>query len=97
MPGAYHDIRFGLEDGGEFVISTTRPELLVSCIAIVAHPDDVRYQKYFGKHAISPLFYAKVPICASEHADPEKGTGIMMVGTFGDIADVDGGRPLDYR
>ncbi|MBP9837785.1 MAG: valine--tRNA ligase [Proteobacteria bacterium] len=89
MPGAYHDIRFGLEDGGEFVISTTRPELLVSCIAIVAHPDDVRYQKYFGKHAISPLFYAKVPICASEHADPEKGTGIMMVCTFGDIADVD--------
>lgn len=88
-PGKFHDIRFTIEGGGDFVISTTRPELLPACIAVVAHPDDERYQPLFGKHAITPLFDAKVPIMASEHADPEKGTGILMVCTFGDSADVD--------
>ncbi|RMG42870.1 MAG: valine--tRNA ligase [Candidatus Dadabacteria bacterium] len=89
IPGAYHDIRFGVEGGGEFVISTTRPELLAACIAVVAHPDDERYRKYFGKTAITPLFNSPVPIAAAEHADPEKGTGILMVCTFGDIMDVE--------
>ena len=89
MPGAYHDLRFGLEDGGEFIISTTRPELLAACIAVAAHPEDKRYKKYFGKNAITPLFKAPVPIVASEHADPEKGSGILMICTFGDMADVE--------
>lgn len=87
--GAFHDIRFKIEGGDEFVISTTRPELLPACIAVVAHPDDERYKKYFGSFAITPLFDAKIPILASEHADPEKGTGILMICTFGDAADVE--------
>ncbi len=88
-PGAYHDIRFDIEGGGELAISTTRPELLGACIAVVAHPDDERYQRYFGKRAITPLFHAPVPIRAAAHADPEKGTGILMVCTFGDAMDVE--------
>ena len=88
-PGKFHDIRFTVDGGGDFVISTTRPELLPACIAVVAHPDDERYQDLFGKHAVTPLFDAKVPILASDHADPEKGTGILMVCTFGDSADVE--------
>lgn len=87
--GRYHDLRFAVEGGGDFIISTTRPELLGACIAVVAHPDDDRYKHLFGKTAITPLFKAPVPICASEHADPEKGTGILMVCTFGDSADVE--------
>ncbi len=89
IPGAYHDLRFGLEDGGEFIISTTRPELLGACIAVAAHPGDQRYRKYFGKRAITPLYKVPVPIVASEHADPEKGSGILMICTFGDLADVE--------
>ena len=89
LPGAYHDIAFAIEDSSDsFVISTTRPELLVSCIAVVAHPDDERYTSLFGKYAITPLFHARVPILASDHAQPDKGSGIMMVCTFGDAADV---------
>jgi len=88
-PGAYHDIAFAIDQDTEFIISTTRPELLCSCIAVVAHPEDDRFQKYFGQEATTPLFGAKVPIIASDHADPEKGSGIMMVCTFGDAADVD--------
>lgn len=87
--GHFHDIKFSIEGGGDFVITTTRPELLPACIAVVAHPDDERYQPLFGKHAITPLFEAKVPIMAAEHADPEKGSGILMVCTFGDAADVE--------
>jgi valyl-tRNA synthetase len=87
--GAFHDIRFALEGGGEFVISTTRPELLGACVAVVAHPDDGRYRALFGKRAITPLFRAPVPILPAAHADPEKGTGILMVCTFGDAMDVE--------
>ncbi len=89
MPGAYHDLVFGIEGGGEFIISTTRPELLPACIAVAAHPDDDRFKSYFGKRAITPLFHLPVPIVVSEHADPEKGSGILMICTFGDFADVE--------
>ena len=84
----YNDIAFQLEEGVEFVISTTRPELLPSCVAVTAHPEDERYKKFFGKQAITPLFKRRVPILPSTHADPEKGTGILMVCTFGDMEDV---------
>lgn len=87
--GQFHDIRFGAEGGGELLVATTRPELLGACIAVVAHPDDERFKPLFGKFAITPLFGARVPILAAEHADPEKGTGILMVCTFGDAMDVE--------
>ena len=86
--GFYHDIAFSAEDSGEFIISTTRPELLPACVAVTAHPEDERYKKLFGKKALSPLFYRQIPILPSTHADPEKGTGILMVCTFGDMEDV---------
>ncbi len=88
IPGAFHDIRFEVEGGGSFVIATTRPELLAACVGITAHPDDVRYQKWIGKYAVSPIFGVRVPIFASELVNPEKGTGILMVCTFGDQTDV---------
>lgn len=93
--GRFHDLRFQVEGGGEFTISTTRPELLGACIAVVAHPDDERYKPLFGKKAITPIFKAVVPILPAEHADPEKGTGILMVCTFGDTADVEYWRKSD--
>ncbi len=88
-PGAFHDLEFAVEGGGAFTISTTRPELLGACVGVTAHPSDARYQGLFGKRAITPLFRAPVPIFASEKADPEKGTGILMVCTFGDQTDVE--------
>jgi valyl-tRNA synthetase len=92
--GAYHRIKFALRDGGDVAIATTRPELLPACIAVVAHPDDERYRDMLGKTAITPLFGAPVPIMADESADPEKGTGILMVCTFGDAADVEKWREM---
>ncbi|MHA7838082.1 MAG: valine--tRNA ligase [bacterium] len=89
LPGAYHKIEFGVEgEDASFVIATTRPELLPACVGVTAHPDDERYKAFFGKRAITPLFFAPVPIFPSEMADPEKGTGVLMVCTFGDQTDV---------
>ena len=87
--GAFHDIAFGVEGGdASFVIATTRPELLPACVGVTAHPDDARYKALFGRRAITPIFGVPVPIFPSELADPEKGTGILMVCTFGDATDV---------
>jgi valyl-tRNA synthetase len=89
QPGAYHHIEFAVEGGGSFTIATTRPELLPACVGVTAHPDDDRYRGLFGKRAVTPLFRMPVPIFASERADPTKGTGILMVCTFGDATDLE--------
>jgi valyl-tRNA synthetase len=86
--GAFHHVRFGVEGGGSFVIATTRPELLPACVGVAAHPDDERYHALFGRCAITPVFRASVPVFASDLVDREKGTGILMVCTFGDATDV---------
>ncbi|MCU1588029.1 MAG: tRNA synthetase valyl/leucyl anticodon-binding protein, partial [Frankiales bacterium] len=89
LPGAYHRIGFS----GVF-IETTRPELLPACVALVAHPDDERYQPLFGTTVITPLFGVEVPVLAHHLADPAKGSGIAMICTFGDTTDVTWWREL---
>ena len=87
--------RLPRSDGGDVFIETTRPELLAACVALVAHPDDERYQPLFGTTVATPLFGVEVPVRAHELADPEKGTGIAMICTFGDLTDVIWWRELD--
>ena len=95
-PGAYHRLAFPRADAdGEVVIETTRPELLPACVALVAHPDDERYRPLFGTTVVTPLFKVRVPVLAHELADPEKGSGIAMICTFGDTTDVVWWRELD--
>jgi valyl-tRNA synthetase len=93
-PGAYHKLRFTRADGGAIEVDTTRPELLPACVAVVAHPDDPRYQALFGTEVITPLFRARVPFKAHPLASPEKGTGVAMICTFGDVTDVTWWREL---
>ena len=95
QPAAYHKIHFQRADGsGAVAIETTRPELIPACVALVAHPDDPRYQALFGTEVITPLFGARVPVRAHPLADPEKGSGIAMICTFGDTTDVTWWREL---
>ena len=82
---------------GELVIATTRPELLPACVALVAHPDDERYAGLFGSTATTPLFGVQVPVLAHRLADPGKGTGLVMVCTFGDMTDVTWWRDLQLE
>ncbi|MGJ7442889.1 valine--tRNA ligase [Aquipuribacter sp. MA13-6] len=95
-PGAYHRIGFARPDGGDPVfIETTRPELIPSCVALVAHPDDERYQALFGTTVRTPVFDVEVPVRAHALAEPDKGSGIAMICTFGDTTDVTWWRELD--
>jgi valyl-tRNA synthetase len=88
-PGAYHRLRFADPATSAVVeIETTRPELLPACVALVAHPDDERYKPLFGHEVETPIFRARVPIKAHPLAAPDKGSGIAMICTFGDLTDV---------
>jgi valyl-tRNA synthetase len=94
LPGAYYRYGFNTPDGGKVYIETTRPELLPACVALVAHPDDERYQPLFGTKVSSPLFGVEVEVKAHPLAKPDKGAGIAMVCTFGDLTDVTWWREL---
>ncbi|MEO6120656.1 MAG: valine--tRNA ligase, partial [Acidimicrobiales bacterium] len=94
--GAYHRLTFaGTDDAEDLHIETTRPELLAACVALVAHPDDARFQARFGTTVRTPLYGVAVPVLAHKLADPEKGSGIAMICTFGDTTDVTWWRELD--
>ena len=92
--GNYYRVGFPAADGSRVFIETTRPELLAACVALVAHPDDERYQPLFGSTVRTPLFDVEVPVVAHHLADPEKGSGIAMICTFGDTTDVTWWREL---
>ena len=94
QPSAYHRVAFHGADGPVY-IETTRPELLPACVALVAHPDDERYQALFGSTVRTPVFGVEVPVVAHHLAQPDKGSGIAMICTFGDITDVTWWRELD--
>jgi valyl-tRNA synthetase len=94
-PGAYHKIAFQRPVGSPVYIDTTRPELICSCVALVTHPDDERYSDLVGSVVISPLFGVELPVVSHHLADPEKGTGVAMICTFGDTTDVTWWRELD--
>ncbi|QIK61933.1 valine--tRNA ligase [Leucobacter viscericola] len=89
QPSAYHQLAFHKSDGsGDILIDTTRPELLAACVALVAHPDDERFKPLFGTTVRTPIFGVEVPILAHHLAQQDKGTGIAMICTFGDVTDV---------
>ncbi|HEY2141284.1 MAG TPA: valine--tRNA ligase [Solirubrobacteraceae bacterium] len=98
-PGAMHRVRFHLSsdgdtaggggaEGGGALIETTRPELIPACVALLAHPDDERQRGLVGGEVQTPLFGTRVPVLTHPLVDPNKGTGLVMVCTFGDLTDV---------
>jgi len=96
-PGAMHRVRFSLADDGsrntdaagvQALIETTRPELIPACVALLAHPDDERMSGLVGRQVLTPLFGTRVPVLTHPLVEPDKGTGLVMVCTFGDLTDV---------
>jgi valyl-tRNA synthetase len=92
-PGHYYRVAFHGGDGPIF-IETTRPELIPAVVALIAHPDDERYQPLFGTTVTSPVFGVEIPVLAHPLAEPDKGAGIAMCCTFGDLTDVQWWREL---
>jgi len=94
VAGAYYRYPFFTAEGEKIYIETTRPELLAACAALVANPDDERYQRLFGTKVTSPVFGVEVEVKAHPLAKADKGSGIAMVCTFGDLTDVTWWREL---
>jgi valyl-tRNA synthetase len=94
VAGHYYRLAFRTPDGGVAPVATTRPELLPACVAVVCHPADERYAALAGTTLTTPLFGVPVPVHTHHLADPAKGTGLAMVCTFGDLADVTWWRDL---
>jgi valyl-tRNA synthetase len=100
-PGAYHLIAFHRPDGTgdvhdvhDVLVDTTRPELIPCCVALVTHPADERHRELVGRTVRTPLFDVEVPVVAHPLAEPDKGTGLAMICTFGDTTDVTWWREL---
>ena len=93
-PGHYHRVAFHRPDGTPIAIETTRPELLPACVALIAHPDDERYRGLFGTTVFSPVFGVELPVLSHPDAEMDKGAGIAMCCTFGDLTDVTWWREL---
>ncbi len=87
-PSFFNDIIFKDEEGNNLIIATTRPELLYSTSALLFHPSDERYKHLNGKKAYVPIYNLEVPIFTDEAVNPEKGSGLVMVSTFGDQQDI---------
>lgn len=93
--GHYHRVAFHKHDGSPVYIETTRPELIASVVALIAHPDDERYQDLFGTTVSSPVFGVEIPVLPHPAAEQDKGAGIAMCCTFGDLTDVTWWRELN--
>ncbi len=86
----FNYIRFKTkEDNEEFIIATTRPELLPAIVSVFVNPKDEKNNHLIGKTAIIPLINIEVPILGDEKVDETKGTGIVMCCTFGDQTDIE--------
>ena len=89
IPSAFNEIKWKIKGSKEEIsIATTRPELICTCGMVIFNPKDDRYKHLEGKKAISPIFNKEVPIMAHPLADPEKGTGIVMMCSAGDLSDI---------
>ena len=99
-PGAMHRVRFSPAGGDgagarpDALIETTRPELIPACVALLAHPEDERHRGLVGGEVLTPLFGTRVPVLTHPLVEREKGTGLVMVCTFGDLTDVTWWREL---
>jgi valyl-tRNA synthetase len=85
----FNDVKWKVkETGEEIVIGTTRPELICTCGMVIFNPKDGRYKKLEGLTAISPIFGKEVPIMSHPFAQVDKGTGLVMMCSMGDVTDI---------
>jgi len=97
VTGTLYYVRFKLVDGGYIVIATTRPELIGATAALLYNPEDDRYKDLEGKKAIVPIYNYEVPIMGHSSVEPEFGSGVMMLSSFGDLEDVRLFRELGFK
>jgi valyl-tRNA synthetase len=87
-----YEIAYPLEDGGEVIVATVRPETMLADTAVAVHPDDERYKELVGKHATLPLVGRRLPVIADDYVKPEFGTGALKITPGHDPNDFEIGR-----
>jgi len=98
IPSIFNFVRWKVkETGQEIIISTTRPELICTCGMVIFNPEDKRYKHLQGKTAITPLFNKEVKIMAHPLASQEKGTGVVMMCSVGDLSDIQFFREMNLK
>ena len=91
--GHFWHILYKVQETGEFLeIATTRPETMLGDTAVAINKDDERYKHLHGCHVILPLLDKVIPIVCDEHADMEKGTGVVKITPAHDPNDYEVGR-----
>jgi valyl-tRNA synthetase len=88
IPSLFSTLKFSVNEK-DLLIATTRPELLPACVAVFVNSEDKRYKDIIGKKAKVPLFDFEVPIIADESAQVDKGTGVLMICSYGDKYDLE--------
>jgi valyl-tRNA synthetase len=89
IPSTFNYVKWKVkETGEEIIIATTRPELICTCGMVIFNPEDKRYRHLEGKHATSPIFNKLIQIKSHPLADPNKGSGIVMMCSAGDLSDI---------
>jgi valyl-tRNA synthetase len=89
LQSTFNDIKWKVKETGEdIIIGTTRPELIATCGMVIYNPEDKRYKHLEGKTAISPIFEEEIPIKAHPLAQIDKGTGLAMMCSAGDLSDI---------
>ena len=80
IDGAFYHIKYKLENSEEYLdVATTRPETLFGDTAVAVNENDERYKKFVGKNVVLPFMNKVIPVITDEHADMEKGTGVVKI------------------
>ncbi|MBP5225515.1 MAG: class I tRNA ligase family protein, partial [Lachnospiraceae bacterium] len=78
--GRFYHLYYPVKETGEMLeLATTRPETMLGDTAVAINPEDPRYTHLHGCHVILPLLNKEIPIVIDEHADMEKGTGVVKI------------------
>ena len=77
---AFYHLKYAIEGTDKYLdVATTRPETLFGDTAVAVNEKDERYKEFVGKNAVLPLMNKTIPIITDEHADMEKGTGVVKI------------------
>jgi len=89
IPTLFNEIKFKVkETNEEIIIGTTRSELICTCAMIIYNPEDKRYFHLKNKTAITPIYNKEVKIIPHPLAQIDKGTGLVMMCSAGDLSDI---------
>ena len=78
--GNFWHLLYPVKETGEMLeLATTRPETMLGDTAVAINGADPRYAHLHGCHVILPLLNKEIPIVCDDHADMEKGTGVVKI------------------